>query len=68
MCDAVVCSEFVWVQAMPIALMGTLLLVSVALGHPPWQTFTARLLRVPLGCHAGSLSLGRFWKHTCIQH
>lgn len=28
MCDAVICSGFVWVQAMPIALMGTLLLVS----------------------------------------
>lgn len=27
MCDAV-CSGFVWVQAMPIAVMGTLLLVS----------------------------------------
>lgn len=39
---------------------------NVALGF--LQIFTARLLPVPLGCPAGALSLGRFWKHICIQH
>jgi len=65
------CSAFVWVGAVFIAVMETLLLVSVAFGHPS-DMHDKPSLPDCSECHLVAVldpyRWEGFWIHTCIQH